>query len=150
MNGKSTHSPIIRKISGQDLERIIEIDKKVLGQLRPKYWEMKLELAGKRSPNFSLVAELDGKVVGFIIGDAKGWEFGAPENAGWIDTIGVDPDFQRIGIAKILFTEMIKNLKEAGVDTVHTFVTWRDWSLLTFFDEMGFEKGDMINLELKV
>jgi ribosomal protein S18 acetylase RimI-like enzyme len=150
MNEKPTRAPVIRKISFQDLDRVIEIDNKVLGKTRPEYWEMKLGLAEKRSPVFSLVAALDGNVVGFIIGDANGWEYGLPENVGWIDTIGVDPDFQRIGIAKILFTEMIKNLKKVGVETIYTFVAWRDWTLLTFFNEMGFEKGDMINLELKI
>ena len=99
---------------------------------------------------YPICTEIDGDVVGFIIGDANGWEYGAPENVGWIDTIGVDPDFQRTGIAKILFTEMINNLKKVGVEAIYTFVAWRDWTLLTFFDEMGFEKGDMINLELKI
>jgi hypothetical protein len=45
---------------------------------------------------------------------------------------------------------MVNNLKMAGVDTIHTFVDWRDWDLLMFFDNMGFQKGDMINLQLKV
>ncbi|GAG50366.1 unnamed protein product, partial [marine sediment metagenome] len=36
----------------------------------------------------SLVAEMEGKGVGFILGDASGWEYGVPENIGWIDTIG--------------------------------------------------------------
>jgi ribosomal protein S18 acetylase RimI-like enzyme len=133
-----------------DLNRIVEIDIKVLGKPRPEYWEMKLELVKKRSQVTSLVAELDGKVVGFIIGDVSSWEFGVPENIGWIDTIGVDPDYQRKGIAKTLFTEMTNNLKKVGVDTVYTFVTRRDWKLLKFFNSMGFQKGDMINLELDI
>ena len=143
-------TPIIRTMTVKDLDRIVEIDTTVLGQSRPEYWEMKLELVEKRSPISSLVAELDGKVIGFVIGDASGWEYGAPENIGWIDTIGVDPSVQRKGIAKMLMTEMINNLKKVGVDTIYTFVNWRDWSLLQFFDAVGFQKGNMINLELKV
>jgi len=150
MSEKEVKIPIIRSMTSADLDRIVQIDTKVLGKSRPEYWEMKLELVEKRSPMASLVAEVDGVVVGFIIGDASGWEYGVPEHIGWIDTIGVDPAYQGKGIAKMLFTEMTSALKKVGVDTIYTFVNWRDWSLLRFFNAMGFEKGDMVNLELKV
>jgi len=150
MNDISSEMPVIRAMSRKDLDRIVEIDTQVLGQSRPEYWEMKVELVERRSPMSSLVAEWDGKVIGFVIGDASGWEYGVPEHIGWIDTIGVDPSFQRKGVAKILFAEMVNNLKKVGVDTIYTFLNWRDWSLLRFFDAMGFQKGEMINLELKV
>jgi predicted N-acetyltransferase YhbS len=133
-----------------DLDRIVEIDTKVLGKKRSEYWVSKLESLEKRSQVSSLVAELDGEVVGFVIGGASRWEFGVPENIGWIDTIGVDPDHQRKGIAKRLFAEMTDNLKKVGVDTIITFVTRRDWVLLKFFNSMGFQKGDMVNLELDI
>ena len=125
MSDRSSSSPVIRTMVPSDLDRIVGIDIKVLGKPRPEYWEMKLELVKKRSQVTSLVAELDGKVVGFIIGDVSSWEYGVPENIGWIDTIGVDPDYQRKGIAKTLFTEMTNNLKKVGVDTIYTFVTRR-------------------------
>jgi len=150
MSEKTSSSPVIRTIVPSDLDRVVEIDIKVLEKPRPEYWEMKLELVEKRSQISALVAELDGKVIGFIIGGASRWEYGVPENIGWIDTIGVDPDYQRKGIAKILFTEMTNNLKKVGVNTIYTFVTRRDWILLKFFNSMGFQKGDMINLELDI
>ena len=150
MSEKTSSSHVIRTIVPSDLDRVVEIDIKVLGKSRLEYWEMKLELVGKRSQISSLVAELDGKVIGFIIGGASTWEYGVPENIGWIDTIGVDPDYQRKGIAKILFTEMTNNLKKVGVDTIITFVKRRDPILLKFFNSLGFQKGDMINLELDI
>ncbi|HUT69097.1 MAG TPA: GNAT family N-acetyltransferase [Desulfatiglandales bacterium] len=122
----------------------------VLGERRSDYWEGKIEMAGRRSPLPSLVAEMDGRVVAFILGDASGWEYGVPENIGWIDTIGVDPAYQRKGIAQILMKEMLNNMKKVGVDTVYTLVNWRDWGLLQFFDAMGFKRGDMVNPEFKI
>lgn len=142
--------PIIRPMIRKDLDRIVEIDIKVLGKARPEYWEMKLVVMEKRAPVSSLVAELDGTVVGFIIGESSGWPYGIPGSEGWIDTIGVDPEYQSKGIAKILFTEMVNNLKRAGVNKIYTFVSWQDWNLLKFLNHMGFQKGNMINLELKV
>lgn len=150
MADNASNVPVLRTMNSKDLDRIVEIDTKILGESRPEYWEMKLELVGKRSPIASLVAEMDGKVIGFIIGYASGWEYGVPENVGWIDTVGVDPAYQRKGIAQMLFHEMIDHLKKVGVTSIYTFVNWRDWSLLQFFDSMGFTKGDMFNLELKV
>ena len=149
MSDKSS-IPIIRALKIKDLQSIAEIDTKVLGLKRLGYWEMKLALVEKRSSMSSLVAEWDGKVIGFIIGDAGGWEYGVPDTVGWIDTIGVHPDFQKKGIAKMLLTEMINNLKKLGVTTINTFVSWRDWELLKFFDATGFQKGSLLNLEIKV
>ncbi len=140
----------IRALDYRDLEDIIEIDKAILGKERPEYWQMKIELSEHRSPMASLVAEVEGKVVGFIIGDISGWEYGVPDTVGWIDTIGVHPDYQKRGIATMLFKEVIANLKKIGVNTVYTFVDWRSWELLRFFERMGFEKGDMIHLQLRL
>jgi ribosomal protein S18 acetylase RimI-like enzyme len=131
------------------LDAIIEIDTKVLGRSRPEYRRAKVEPAEKRSLA-SLAAEADGKVVGFVMGDAGGWEYGVPESVGWIDTIGVPPSFQKKGVARQLMTEMIGHLRKVGVHKIYTLVEWRSWDLLKFFDSMGFNKGRTINLELDV
>jgi len=140
----------IRTLRREDLDAIVRIDEKVLGENRKSYWEKKLELMNNRSSQISLVAEVEGSVVGFILGDVSGWEFGVPETIGWIDTIGVDPAYQKKGLARALAHELIKNLKVLGVKTIYTLVSWNDWDLLQFFHAMGFTRGDMINLELKI
>jgi len=140
----------IRILRNEDLDAIVEIDEKVLGENRRSYWERKLELMNNKSSQISLVAEVEGKVVAFILGDVSGWEFGVPETIGWIDTIGVDPDYQKKGLATALAHELINNLKAMGVRAIYTLVSWNDWDLLQFFHAMGFTRGDMINLELKI
>lgn len=146
----SLESVKIRRLQKSDLDAIVEIDEKVLGENRKNYWERKLELMNHQSTQVSLVAELEGKVVGFILGDISGWEFGVPETVGWIDTIGIDPVYQKRGLATALAHELIKNLKAFGVKTIYTLVSWNDWDLLQFFHAMGFTRGDLINLELKI
>ncbi len=140
----------IRPLEKEDLEAIVEIDERVLGENRRSYWERKLELMNNKASQVSLVAELEGKVVGFILGDVSGWEFGVPDTIGWIDTIGIDPVYQKRGLATALANEVVKNLKAIGVSAVYTLVSWNDWDLLQFFHAMGFTRGDMINLELKI
>jgi ribosomal protein S18 acetylase RimI-like enzyme len=141
----------IRIMEKEDLDFIVEIDTKVLGETRRDYWTGKLiKQADSRPHDASLVSEIDGKVIGFIVGEISGWEFKVPNNIGWIDTIGIDPDYQNRGIAKELANTCVHSLKKYGVDTIYTLVNWNDWDLLQFFHAMGFSRGDMINLVLKV
>jgi len=141
----------IRPMGLEDLDAIVEIDKKILGKFRPDYWRSLIEFSNPKYPLSRLVAEFEGKVIGFIVGEVSGWEFGVPETVGWLTTIGVDPDYQHRGVARRLSEEFIKNLKEIGVSIVYTLVNWNDWDLLKFFHKMGFTRGgDMINLELKI
>jgi ribosomal protein S18 acetylase RimI-like enzyme len=141
----------IRPLTIGDLDAIVEIDRKVLGKARRDFWEKKIEIPNPRYPLSGLIAEIEGKVIGFILGEVSGWEFGIPDTVGWISTIGVDPDYQHKGIARKLSQEFIKNLKAIGVGVVYTLVNWSDWDLLKFFRAMGFTRGgEMINLELKI
>ena len=141
----------IRPLTIGDLDAIVEIDRKVLGKVRRDYWKKEIEVPDGRYPLSGLAAEYEGKVIGFIVGEVSGWEFGVPDTIGWISTIGVDPVYQHRGVARKLSQEFVKNLKAIGVSVVYTLVNWNDWDLLKFFRAMGFTRGgDMINLELKV
>ena len=140
----------IRPMTSGDLEAVVAIDEKVLGEKRSDYWRRKIKVPERTSEVSGLVAELEGKIVGFILGEVSGREFRAPGTIGWIDTIGIDPDYQRKGLASLLLEEMIKNFRERGVETIHTLVNWSSWDLLQFYKKAGFSRGDMINLELKI
>jgi ribosomal protein S18 acetylase RimI-like enzyme len=141
----------MRPLTIGDLDAIVEIDRKVLGKTRRDFWKKKIDLPTPRYPLSGLVAELEGKVIGFILGEVSGWEFGIPDTVGWISTIGIDPDYQHRGVARKLSQEFIKNLKAIGVNVVYTLVNWSDWDLLKFFRAMGFTRGgEMINLELNI
>lgn len=139
----------LKVLTLKDLDAVTDIDESLLGTRRRDYWEVRLERA-EVSGVPSLAAELDGRVIGFILGNASGWEYGIPENIAWIDTLGVRKEYQKQGIARLLFREMFSMFRKVGVDTIYVFVNWRDWDLLRFFDRIGFKRGDMINLEMKI
>jgi N-acetylglutamate synthase-like GNAT family acetyltransferase len=139
----------IRPLKMNDLDAISAIDFELLGKKRREHWEQKLEKA-EISGVPSLAAEKNGKVIGFILGSASGWEYGVPENVGWIDTIGVSKEWQGKGVSQLLFKEIYSMFKKVGVDTIYVLVDWKKWDLLKFFEKMGFNRGDMINLELKL
>jgi len=140
----------IRPMTVGDVDAIVEIDRRVIGKSRPDYWK-KVVPENPQYPFSSLVAEFEGKVIGFVVGEVSGWEFGVPDTIGWLSIIGVDPDYQHKGVARRLSQEFVENLKAIGVSVIYTLVNWNDWDLLNFFHEMGFTRGgDMINLELKI
>ena len=156
----------IRALNEKDIDAVVEIDRRVLGQERRPFWERKMAYADIY-PRPALVAEIKGKVVGFIMGYVSGWEFGIPDTIGWIDTLGVDPDFQRQGIGKALFNALIENFRHTGIEKtfetkerqhpkvegvniVYTLANWNDWDLIQFYNAMGFKKGTMLNLELQL
>jgi len=140
----------IRPMTVDDVGAIVEIDLKVIGKSRPDYWK-KMVPENPQYPFLSLVAEFEGKVIGFVLGEVSGWEFGVPDTIGWLSIIGVDPDHQHKGVARRLSQEFVKNLKAMNVGVIYTLVNWNDWDLLKFYKAMGFSRGgDMINLELKI
>jgi GNAT superfamily N-acetyltransferase len=156
----------IRVLDEKDLDSIVQIDERVLGKERRAFWKRKIAYSGI-FPRPALVAELEGKVIGFILGYVSGWEFGVPDCVGWIDTLAVDPAYQRKGIGRKMFNALIEifrrsgceegtetmdpgKAKVEGVNEVYTLASWSDWDLLQFYNAMGFKKGEMLNLELKI
>jgi ribosomal protein S18 acetylase RimI-like enzyme len=139
----------VRVIRKDDMNRVVQIDAKITSRERGEYYERKFAqaLSGVQHLAASLVAELGGKVVGFMMGDLYLGEFGIPETTATIDTVGVDPDFQGRGVATALMEQFVDNMKAAGVERIHTRVGWDDWPLLKFFHDCGFEPARAIGLE---
>jgi ribosomal protein S18 acetylase RimI-like enzyme len=140
----------IRGIKESDLGAIVEIEEKNLGIKREGYW--KRELQKNKEGRFlgSCVAEIEAKVIGFILGDIGSREFGMPENMGWIHTIGVHPDYQHMGVARALFDDYRKRFLKLDVDTVYTIVSLSDTMQLPFFEKIGFRPGNRIYLEIDI
>ena len=79
-----------------DLGGIIAIDEKIGGEpTGPDVWESRLSYYTRRDPEASVVAEVDGTVVGFMLGEVRSGEFGLEEPTGWIEVLGVDPGASR-------------------------------------------------------
>jgi len=157
MNYLVTHGPgrktleniTLRPLSIKDLDDVTRIDFSLLGKQRKEYWENKLGRI-EESGIPSLAAEINGKVIGFILGKTSDREYGIPENVGCIDTIGVDKEWQGKGISQLLFKEMHSRLKKLGLNAIYVFVDRKQMDLVKFFDKMGFARGDMFSMELKI
>jgi len=144
--------PKMRVMRAADLQVVAAIDALVSKQDRLPYYERKIDAAvnNPHNINTSLVAELDGKVVGFIMGEVYFGEFGIPATSATIDTLGVHPEFQNRGIAHDLMDQFLTNMKGVGVSNVYTLVNWSDFALERFFASHKFVPSRRINLELQL
>lgn len=93
----------------------------------------------------SFVAELDGKVVGYMISYTVNAGFGLDKSA-WIATLGVDPKWMGQGIGRQLAEAVFKAYREMGVRHILTSVRWDSVDMLSFFKTLGFDRSDFINL----
>ncbi|HZD54609.1 MAG TPA: GNAT family N-acetyltransferase, partial [Candidatus Aquicultoraceae bacterium] len=109
-------------------------------------WESRIIEHVTGNPLGCLVAEAEGKVVGFILGEIRGWEFAIPKT-GWIEIVGVDPSYQGKGVARALIEKLHVYFRNHNVEKVMTMVNWNDGGLVSFFRALGFERSDFIILE---
>ena len=140
----------IRLMKADDFDAVVRIDEKVLKASRPEYYEMKFEklFESKDYLPVSLVAEQeDGTVVGFVMGELFMGEYGLFQEEATLDTIGVDPDYQKKGIGEQLINDFVDHLKKIGVEKINTLVDWNNSKLIHFFSTNQFSPSKTINLE---
>jgi len=103
----------IRLMKAEDYDAVVGIDAKVLKSSRPEYYNVKFEKLFKTKDYLpaSLVAEEKyGTVVGFVMGEIFMGEYGIFQEEASLDTIGVDPDYQLMGIGEQLINEFMAHL----------------------------------------
>ena len=136
----------IRSIEASDLKRIEEIDNALVGSHRALSWPLAAEANWwVKRPMLNFVAEVDGEVVGFLLGDIRAVEFGTSKS-GWIDIIGVMPQHQGRGIGKNLVAAFCEECQKAGAK-VRIVIRGDDKRLIDFWTTVGFHKGNLVSYE---
>ena len=136
---------VIRNMTVRDIDEVLRIDEKITGRPHAAYYETKAASYISRGPDYCLVALHRDRVVGFVLGDVRGWEFAA-ELSGWLEIIGIDPDYHGQGVSRALMNELFARFKRAGVEVVNTMVNWNDGDLIDYFSANGFARGEYLNL----
>ena len=136
----------VRKLRAEDLSAIIELDKRVVGKDRASSWPQRVASHLKTyEPLLAHVAETEGKVIGFIIGDIRGSEYALPLG-GWIDIVGVDPTYQGQGIGRKLIEAFDLECRRNRVKT-RIMIRENDERILKFVRSLGFRRGQLIDFE---
>ena len=139
--------PVLRQARLSDVPAIIDIDSRNTGLAKPDYWQDMFERFGDRAGRFFLVAEGEGRVLAFIIGEVRAWEFGSPP-CGWIFAIGVDSDTRMKRLGSRMFDAIMDRFRDTNVDKVRTMVAVDDHLLMSFFRSQGMMAGPSLQLEI--
>ena len=142
------NSTRIRPLDELDIDAIVRIDEKIGGHYRPDFWEQRVAFYLRRDPEASRVAEVDGKVVGFRLGDVRAGEFGIDKPSGWIERFGIDPDFRGRDLGKQMFNEIVSHFRAEGAATVRTLADGRETSVVGFLKALGFAPSVLQALEI--
>jgi ribosomal protein S18 acetylase RimI-like enzyme len=143
----SENGLLIRAVRRGDLDQVIAIDATVTGLEKRKYWNSVYRRYGAGGQAQFLVALVDSRVVGFIIGEVRDWEFGSPP-CGWVFAINVDPTARLGGIGTRLLQAISVGFCNAGVRKLRTMLARDNTLILSFFRSQGMMAGPLIPLEM--
>ncbi len=133
----------IRILEDTDIDGVTSLDEKLGGRYRPEVWERRIGYYLRRDPEAPLVAEADGRVVGFMLGEVRAGEFGLEDPTGWIEVLGVDPDYRGRSIGRRLAERMLEHFRSRGAASVRTLVDEEMEEIAGFFGALGFEPSSL-------
>jgi GNAT superfamily N-acetyltransferase len=138
----------LRKLDKNDLHTIVDIEERVSGIARPNYWAKRIELSEATQPHWaSIVAEIENRVVGFLVGGSSEVEFGLLEPVAWIHIVGIDPVYQAQGVGRALIEEFTAWADYHGVKTIFTLIDNTNTEMEDFFNRVGFVPGKMLHFQ---
>jgi ribosomal protein S18 acetylase RimI-like enzyme len=137
----------VRSMRESDLPVIIGLDRRLTGRDRSLYYRRKAhEALSDSGVRVSLVAELDGRVVGFVMARVDFGEFGETQPEAVIDTIGVEAAYKNRSVGSALLSQLLANLAALQVERVRTEVIWDDFGLLAFLKRCGFAPSQRLSV----
>jgi ribosomal protein S18 acetylase RimI-like enzyme len=89
-------------------------------------------------PDYCLVAQVQGRVVGFVLASTVEKEGTAWKRYGYLSWIGVDDAFQRTNLGRRLYKKLEERLQEDGVRMVIADTEAENEGAIAFFKMLGF------------
>ena len=127
---------IIREMKPEDYDQIYSMwqitSKRALSEADSRQG---IEKYLARNPGMSMVAEIDGKIVGTVLAGHDG-------RRGFIHHMAVMPQFRRHGIGKKLAKAATDKIFEDGIDKIHIFCYQNNETGQIFWRDFGFEKRE--------
>jgi ribosomal protein S18 acetylase RimI-like enzyme len=136
----------LRKLTARDIPQIIAIHGAITKKKAHRKWVQQMVRDHlRKQEGVGFVAEKEGQVVGFIIGEIKGEGFGL-EKSGWLEVVIVHPRQMGTGIGYAMARKLFNFFKRRGIRDVYTSVLWDAVDMVSFFKSLGFDRSPFINL----
>ena len=134
--------PILRSCSPDDVESILAFWSRadVAGSLPDTAEALRRRL--ERDADLFLVAEIEGTIVGTLIGGWDGWR-------GNLYRLAVDPAYRRRGIARALVREVEGRLRKRGAKRVTALVLREEQAATAFWPAVGYDADPTIRRHVR-
>jgi len=133
----------VRKFEINDLDQVVAIAERYAS------WDVtatKADIEGFHSagPEFFFVAEAENKILGFVYGresspPAEALNKWKSRKVASIETLAVDEDYRRQGIATSLLTALFEEFKQKEIDLVTLSVPAVEVAAMKLYGKLGFE-----------
>jgi len=141
----------VRALNGNDLERVIAIDRAHSGRSRRHFFEKRFAAAAAHPDEFIQIGVTrGGSLRGFATTRVFSGEFGREPTIAMLDAIGVEMEVQERGVGRSLMDGLIEAMRRAGVHTLQSQAEWTNHPLMRFFDACGFKLAHRVVLERSV
>ncbi|MFZ1400191.1 MAG: GNAT family acetyltransferase [Candidatus Promineifilaceae bacterium] len=91
------------------------------------------------NPELFLVAEVNGRIAGTVMGGYEG-------HRGWVNYLAVAPDFQRQRIGIALMAEIEARLQALGCPKINLQVRTNNRAVIQFYGQIGYHIDDVVSL----
>jgi len=136
---KNPSDMVIREFRMEDYDAVIALWDDAQLPYRPEGRDRrdKIEHELEQGNAIFLIAEINGKLVGSVLGTHDG-------RKGWVNRVAVDSEFRRQNIARRLVAEVEDKLSKLGIEVIACLI--EDWntSSMRVFERLGYKKEENI------
>jgi ribosomal protein S18 acetylase RimI-like enzyme len=137
----------IRRMERNDIHEVLALNRIIQGSSRDVISYEDLASANPGTPpDLSLVAEVDGKIIGFSINRSMYLMVPLTEVC-IIHAIFIHPDYQGRGIGRKLIQAVLYNCQIEDISTVRALIPEGNKELQDLFERQGFQHSNIVNFD---
>ena len=137
---------VIRQLRQDDADAVRELDGQILGPDRSTTWDEYVErflrvvdLEALILPPWGChVAEVGGRLIGFILAEWQTTGHGLPPGA-WIVAVAVHPDYRSRGVGRKLVEALARECAASGIGQLFSVLRADDERDIRFLEACGFD-----------